>query len=158
MKKTAVLIYNGFCNFEISVCLEILAMAGKQIMVFSKELNPVTSEEGVKVVPDQCIHELTIEEYDSLILPGAMDIREAIADESILMFIREFAARGMVIGAISIAPILLLKAGVLGKKPFMAGVNRAELFEEGFTENDLSHMIDWDDNLKKPVQDGYMFS
>lgn len=27
MKKTAVLIYNEFCNFEISVALEMMAMA-----------------------------------------------------------------------------------------------------------------------------------
>lgn len=158
MKKTAVLIYNRFCNFEISVALEILAMAGKQITVFSKDMNPTLSEENIMVVPDQCIHELIIEEYDSLILPGAMDIREAIEDESILTFIREFAARNMVIGAISIAPILLLKAGVLGEQPFMAGVNRDELYVEGFIENDLSLMVGWDDNLKTPVQDGYLIS
>ncbi len=33
MKKTAVLIYDQFCNFEISVALEILAL-GKRILIF----------------------------------------------------------------------------------------------------------------------------
>lgn len=28
MKKTAALIYNQFCNFEFSVALEMLSMAG----------------------------------------------------------------------------------------------------------------------------------
>ena len=32
MKKTAVLIYDSFCNFEFSVALEILAMAEKEIV------------------------------------------------------------------------------------------------------------------------------
>ena len=36
MKKTAVLIYDSFCNFEFSVALEILAMAEKEIVVFAK--------------------------------------------------------------------------------------------------------------------------
>lgn len=49
MKKTAVLIYNGFCNFEKSVALEIPAMAGKQITVFSKELNPTISEDCIMI-------------------------------------------------------------------------------------------------------------
>ena len=30
MKKTAVLIYDSFCNFEISVALEILALTEKE--------------------------------------------------------------------------------------------------------------------------------
>ena len=36
MKKTAVLIYDQFCNFEFSVALEMLAMAGKPITIFAK--------------------------------------------------------------------------------------------------------------------------
>ena len=34
MKKTAILLYDSFCNFEISVALEILALAEKPITVF----------------------------------------------------------------------------------------------------------------------------
>ncbi len=98
MKKTAVLIYNQFCNFEISVALEMFAMAEK---------------------------------------PGAMDIREAIEDDEILSFIKLFDERKMIIGAISIAPILLVKNGIIGAKPFMAGVNKEDLFEEGFSEEDF---------------------
>ena len=33
MKKTAVLIYNSFCNFEFSVALEILASVYKGIHI-----------------------------------------------------------------------------------------------------------------------------
>lgn len=158
MKKTAILIYNQFCNFEISVILEILSIAEKPITIFAKDINPVTSEERIKVIPDRSIKELKIKEYDSLILPGAMDIREAIEDESILNFIKEFSSKDIIIGAISIAPILLLKAGVLCEKPFMAGINKKELFEEGFTERDLVHMIDWDDNMESPVKEGYIIT
>ena len=35
MKKTAVLIYNSFCNFEFSVALEILALAEKEVVIFA---------------------------------------------------------------------------------------------------------------------------
>ena len=60
------------------------------------------------MVPEKTIEELRLEEYDSLLLPGALDIREVIEDEKILSFIRKFD--GMPVGAISIAPLLLLKA------------------------------------------------
>ena len=158
MKKTAILIYNQFCNFEFSVVLEILAMEGKPITIFSKNLEPVKSEEGLTVIADKTINDLKKDEYDSLILPGAMDIREAIEDEAILNFVRKFNDKQTVIGAISIAPLILLKAGLLNKKPFMAGVNQEDLLEEGFSEEDLSYMVGWNDNIKNPVEKGYIIS
>lgn len=156
MKKTAVLIYNQFCNFEIAPALEMLAMAEKPITIFAKSLAPVRSEEGLMVLPEMTIDELKLEEYDSLLLPGAMDIREAIEDDSILSFIRQFD--GMPIGAISIAPLLLLKAGLLDGKPFMAGVNPSDLAEEGYTSEDLALMKGWDDCIQDPVPEGYIHS
>lgn len=125
MKKTAVLIYNQFCNFEVAPALEMLAIAQKPITIFAKSLSPVRSEEGLTVLPEKTIDELNLDEYDSLLLPGAMDIREAIEDDTILDFIKKFD--GMPIGAISIAPLLLLEAGLLDGKPFMAGVNPEDL-------------------------------
>ena len=158
MKKTAILIYNQFCNFEFSVVLEILAIKGKPITIFSKNPEPVKSEEGLTVIADKTINDLKKDEYDSLILPGAMDIRETIEDEAILNFVRKFNDRQTVIGAISIAPVILLKAGLLNKKPFMAGVNQEDLLEEGFSEEDLSYMVGWNDNIKNPVEKGYIIS
>lgn len=37
----------------------------------------------------------------------------------------------------------------------MAGVNKEEIFEEGFSESDLAEMVGWDDNINKPIKDGY---
>ena len=156
MKGTAVLIYDQFCNFEISVVLEMLAMAGKPITIFAKEKRPIKSEEGLTVLPDKTIDELCLDEFDSLVLPGAADIRKAIEDEAILEFIRRFDSPAIKIGAISIAPILLLKTGMLKGKAFMAGVNKEDLYEEGFTESDLAGMVGWDDSLRVPVAKGYI--
>ena len=156
MKKTAVLIYDQFCNFEIAPALEMLAMAEKPITIFAKSLNPVRSEEGLTVLPEKSIDGLNVDEYDSLLLPGAADIREAIEDHAILDFIKKF--EGMPIGAISIAPLLLLKAGLLADKPFMAGVNPEDLFEEGYTTDDLALMIGWDASLENPIPEGYIQS
>ena len=52
MKKTAVLLYESFCNFEFSVLLEILAINKKPVVFFAKEILPIISEEGLKVIPD----------------------------------------------------------------------------------------------------------
>ena len=156
MKKTAVLLYESFCNFEFSVLLEILAINKKPVVFFAKEILPIISEEGLKVITDIKIEDLDISEFDSLILTGAADIRKAIEDEEILSFIKKFDERDYIIGAISIAPILLLKAGILSGKSFMAGVNKEELYEEGFSEKDLTLMIDWNESIKNPVPNGYI--
>ena len=154
MKKTAVLLYESFCHFEISVALEILALKNKEIDVFAKSKEVILSEERLKIVPDKTIFELDINEYDSLLLPGAVDIESAIKDPEIIDFIKKFSDK--VIGAISIAPVLLLKAGVLNGKPFMAGVNKEELLEEGFLESDLTLMKDWDECIENPIEEGYI--
>lgn len=48
MKKTAVLLYNGCCLFEVTVALEMLKMAEKPVIYFAKDLKPIKSEEGNK--------------------------------------------------------------------------------------------------------------
>lgn len=131
-------------------------MAEKSITIFGKAKEPVKSEDGLNVLPEAIIEDINLEEYDSLLLPGAMDIRDAIEDEKIIDFVRKFD--GKIIGAISIAPLLLVKAGLLNGKPFMAGVNKEEIFEEGFSEDDLAEMIGWDDNLATPVEEGYIIT
>ena len=156
MKKTAVLIYDQFCNFEIAPALEMLAMAQKPITVFAKDIIPIRSEEGLLVLPEKRIDELLPEEYDSLLLPGAADIREAIEDYEVITFIKQFD--GKPIGAISIAPLLLLKAGMLNGKPFMAGVNPEELAEEGYTPDELALMKGWDECIAHPVPEGCICS
>lgn len=156
MKKTAVLLYDSFCNFELSVALGALSLGQKEIVVFGKNKLPIKSEEGLTALPDQSIAELNIDEFDSLLLTGAADIREAIEDERMIAFIRQF--EGKIIGAISIAPILLVKAGLLNERPFIAGVNREELYEEGFDDTALSLMIGWDDLLQNPIEDGYLIT
>ncbi|WP_061997104.1 DJ-1/PfpI family protein [Clostridium sp. ATCC 25772] len=156
MKKVAVLIYDEFCNFEISVALEMLAMVEKPFVIVSKTLNPIRSEEGIKVIADKTIDEVDLEEFDALLLPGAMDIREVIEDNCIIEFIKSFSEKDKIIGAISIAPILLLKAGVLKNKRFMAGVNQEDLLQEGFSKRDLEMMIGWNDNLNEPIEEGYI--
>lgn len=90
MKKTAILVYDQFCNFEIAPALEMLAMAEKPITIFAKTLSRIRSEDGLTVIPEKSIDELNLNEYDSLLLPGAIDIREAIEDNAILDFIKKF--------------------------------------------------------------------
>ena len=156
MKRTAVLLYDGFCNFEFSVALEMLVMAGKPITVFAKAIKPIRSEEGLVAIAEKTIDKVNMDEYDSLLLTGSADLRDAAEDEAVLAFIKGFDRSDIIIGAISIAPIMLLKLGMLDGKRFMIGVNKEDLLEEGFTQKDMELMTGWDDNLKNPIPEGYI--
>lgn len=160
-KKTAVLIYSNFCNFEISVALEMLFMAEKPITTFAVSKEPVTSEEGLSVVADCTFEELAIEEYDSLLVTGSMDLTDAITDERVMDFLRQFDREDMVIGAISSGPVLLLQAGMLEGRRYLAGADK-EWLQEGndfpvyFTMEEMEGMIEWKEIKNRPEIKGFL--
>lgn len=156
MKKTAVLLYDTCCLFELTVALEMLKMAEKPVIYFSKELNPIRTEEGMLVIADNTFEQLNVDEYDSLLITGATDARGMVEDESTQEFVSKFYDAGTLIGAISIAPILLLKLGYLKEKPFMIGVEKYHLYEEGFTDDDMKYMIGWEESCDEVVPEKYL--
>lgn len=156
MKKTAVLLYDQCCLFELTVALEMLKMAGKEIVYFGIDLETIKSEEGLLIKADRTIDDIDIEEYDSLLITGSTDAKEAVENKNVLQFIDKFCKRKLLIGAISIAPIFLLKMGYLKKEKFMIGVEKYHLFEEGFTEDDLENMIGWEESCKGKVPEKYI--
>ena len=130
MKKTAVFLYDTCCLFELTVALEMLTMAEKPTEFFGKSLDTIRSEEGLLIKPDSLIENINIGEFDSLLITGASDVKQAAEDQKVLEFIQKFHEVNALIGAISIAPIFLLKLGILKGKPFMIGCEKIHLFEE----------------------------
>ena len=141
MKKTAILLFDLFSNYEFSVALSVLAQGGKEYDVFCLNEEAV-SEEGLHVKRSKSLSELIIADYDSLLLPGCMDLRGIIDDARIHDFIRAFHLSTHVIASISSSPLLLLKAGILDGKKYIAGVMKKELLEEGFTMEQMGGMRD----------------
>ncbi|SDY99584.1 Putative intracellular protease/amidase [Proteiniborus ethanoligenes] len=156
MKKTAVLLYDTCCLFELTVALEMLKMAEKPVVYFAKELKPIRTEEGMLVIADNTFEQLNVDEYDSLLITGATDAQGMVEDESSQEFVSKFYDAGTLIGAISIAPILLLKLGYLKEKPFMIGVEKSDLYEEGFTDDDMKYMIGWEESCDEVVPEKYL--
>lgn len=141
MKKTAVFLYDTGCLFELIVALEMLTMAGKDLVYFGTSFEPIRTEEGMLIKPDNVIRDLNIDDFDSLLITGASDAKETVENPDVLEFISRFNEAHLLIGAISIAPMFLLKLGILSGKAFMMGVEREHLYEEGFTEKELAHMV-----------------
>lgn len=131
MKKFGVLIYPDFSLQEITCLTSALSVwFGEKIDFIATENKEYKSEEGLFVFPTKTIGEIKITDYDCLILPGTINPLPALFDEKLIDFLKSGAETDIVFAAISSAPLLLAKSGILEGKKFTAGffMQMAEVF------------------------------
>lgn len=140
LKKTAVILYPQFSEYELSVALSILMQGNKPVITVGLNRLPIQGESGLSCVTDTTFDEINLEEVDSLLLTGCMDIMSLIEEEKLTHFIKKAATKERVIASISSSPLLLAKAGVLKGKKYTVGlteenINKSGVFEkENFSE------------------------
>ncbi|MBD5149499.1 MAG: hypothetical protein HDT18_03835 [Oscillibacter sp.] len=123
MKKAAVMLYPLFSMQEISCTTELFKFYDKEIVTFAAGGEAVKSEDGFTILPDQPLEAFQREEFDCLVLPGIWEPLPVMLDERNIRFLERFRGDGeIVIAAISSAPLLLGKAGLLEGKRFTHGV------------------------------------
>jgi len=122
MKKTAVLLYPQFSEYELSVALSILMQGKKPIVTIGLNHQKIMGESGLTCLADRQLSDINIEEIDSLLLPGCMDIGTLVDEQELLYFIQTLDSQGAVIASISSSPYLLAKAGVLKDKYYTVGL------------------------------------
>ena len=126
MKKAAVMLYPLFSMQEISCTTELFKFYDKEIVTFAAGGEAVKSEDGFTILPDKSFEKFQREDFDCLVLPGIWEPLPVMLDERNIRFLEQFRGdRELVIAAISSAPLLLGKAGLLEGKRFAHG-----LFEE----------------------------
>ncbi|MBI4425648.1 MAG: DJ-1/PfpI family protein [Elusimicrobia bacterium] len=91
---------------------------GYEVDVAVRGKETVLGSIGVKIVPTKDIPELTVGDYDLLVLPGGAKAMEYMRqDPEILKFIADFHAAGKVIASICHAGQLLISARIVkGRK------------------------------------------
>lgn len=138
MKKTAVLLYPQFSEYELSVALSILMQGNKPVITVGLNSEKIKGESGLSCMADTQISDINLDEIDSLILPGCMDIALLIHEQKLIDFIRHVNTKGAIIASISSTPSLLAKAGVLKNKKYTVGLSPEGMDKLGFF--DLSHL------------------
>ncbi|MFJ7838043.1 DJ-1/PfpI family protein [Lysinibacillus sphaericus] len=147
MKKTAVLLYPQFSEYELSVALSILMQGKKPIVTIGLNHHKIMGESGLTCLADRQLSEINVDEIDSLLLPGCMDIGTLVDEQELLYFIKTLDSKGAVIASISSSPYLLAKAGVLKDKYYTVGLPLEGMKQLGVF--DLSYYSD-----ELIVQDG----
>lgn len=124
MKKTkyAVLIYPNFSLQEITCLTSCLTVwFGEKLDIIASERKEYVSEDGFCVIPTKTVDEVEITDYSCIILPGTINPLPALYDEKLIAFLTKGKNTEIIFAAISSAPILLAKAGMLEGKEFSAG-------------------------------------
>ena len=123
MKKVLCIIYPNFSLYEITTLTSTLALSFDiTIDYVASEHSIVVSEDGLPCQPTKTLDQVRIDEYSCVILPGMVNIGPALQDEKLISFLRDLGERDIFIAAISSAPLLLAKAGLLKDTKFTGGI------------------------------------
>ena len=123
MKKVLCIIYPNFSLYEITALTSTLVLSfGVTIDYVASDHSMVVSEDGLPCQPTKTLDQIRIEEYSCVILPGMVNIGPALQDEKLISFLRYLGEQDILIAAISSAPLLLAKAGLLNDTKFTGGI------------------------------------
>ena len=150
MKKVLCIIYPNFSLYEITTLTSTLALSFDiTIDYVASENSMVVSEDGLPCQPTKTLDQIRIEDYSCVILPGMVNIGPALQDEKLNSFLRELGKQDILITAISSAPILLAKAGLLNDTKFTGGIwqNFFDYFEFLPRENFKAKAVLQDKNI-----------
>ena len=150
MKKVLCIIYPNFSLYEVVCLTSTLALSfGIEIDYVGSDRGIITSEDGLACQPTRTLDEVVIEDYSCIILPGMINIAPALHDEKLISFLRSLNQQEILIAAISSAPILLAKAGLLKDNKFTGGIwqNFFDYFEFLPRENFKAQAVLQDKNI-----------
>ena len=121
MSRFAVLLYPSASLQEITCLTAALSVwYGEGIDYIAGEDKEYQSEEGLRLLPTKTAAQADPADYDCVILPGTIDPLPALYDEALIAFLHRGIGTNTVFAAISSAPLLLCKAGLLEGKKFTA--------------------------------------
>ena len=123
MKKVLCLIYPNFSLYEITALTSTLALSFDVTIDYAaSDHSMVVSEDGLPCQPTKTLDQIRIEEYSCVILPGMVNIGPALQDEKLISFLRDLGEQDILVAAISSAPLLLAKAGLLKDTKYTGGI------------------------------------
>ena len=123
MKKVLCIIYPNFSLYEITALTSTLALSFDSTIDYAtSDHSMVVSEDGLPCQPTKTLDQIRIEEYSCVILPGMVNIGPALQDGKLISFLRDLGEQDILVAAISSAPLLLAKAGLLKDTKYTGGI------------------------------------
>lgn len=154
-KRILILLSNGFEVMEAACFTEVFGWASIYGDTHFDQLSvgfrsPVRTTFGFDVLPEKLLHEINVDDFDALVIPGGFGdagFYEDALSEPFLDVIRNFDMRQAPIAAVCVSALSLAAAGVLkGKRATVyhqiGGTRKAELERYGAVFVDEPLVID----------------
>ena len=152
MRTILCYIYPDMADFEVVVLLHRLRNAGgRRIVTIAETLQEVTSQSGLRYLPDMTIAQAEAIDAEALIIPGG-PINNG--QNAILPLIRRMDAQGKLLAAICFGPQFLGRAGVLDRHSFTTSCTPEHIASQGLADPfPRQHFVD-----KRTVRDGHVIT
>lgn len=127
-KKTGVLLFPLFSEYELTVAMSVLKQGDKPITTIGITGDPFYGESDLKCLTDCTIYDVDISTLDSILIPGCMDITTLFDNNDLIEFIKRCMEWNseIIIGSISSSPYLLAKAGILENRKYTIGMHKED--------------------------------
>lgn len=124
-KKILLLLADGFEAYEASVFTDVLGWNrlegdGSTVVVTCGVRRAVKSTWNFTVIPEMLLHEVDVQQFDALAIPGGFESAGFYADafsEEFLAVIRAFDQAGKTIAAVCVGALPVGRSGVLKDRP-----------------------------------------
>ena len=133
LPRVAVLTADGFHDGETLSPLGYLKTRGAEVLVVGMERGEVKAyNSDVTVFIEKAVHEVSVSDFDAVVIPGGRAPAALRENEGVLAFVREAYAAGKIIAGICHGPQVMASAGILEGKTAtcVAGIS-GELEEAG---------------------------
>jgi 4-methyl-5(b-hydroxyethyl)-thiazole monophosphate biosynthesis len=117
MAKALVFLATGFEEIEALTVVDILRRAGVEVTVAGLTPNVTEGKHGVKVAPDKSIDDVSVEDFDAVVVPGGNPgYKNLRKDPRVITMVKKAFNSNKIVAAICAGPTVLSDAGVLEGK------------------------------------------
>lgn len=148
--RVGVVVFEGFLSGEVVAPMEVFAKATSErsprfeVFTVAASSKPVRSHEGLLIQPR--VSFASAPPLDILVVPSALDMDSALADQALVSFIKERGARARYVASHCAGAFLLGKAGLLDGKRATTYIGGAEslrkMFPKAHVEGDKHVLVD----------------
>ncbi len=115
-KNVAMIVARGFEDSEAVDPKNYLEENGATVTVIGLDTEEVTGKKGATLKPDAAVDNVTVDQFDALVIPGGGAPEQLRIHDNVVDFTRQFVQSGKPVASICHGPQLLISAEVLRGK------------------------------------------